>query len=299
MRRLRIEHVTEFDFDGEVSLLPHQLRLRPRESHALRILRSSLDITPAATVRWQSDVHSNSVAHLTFKASTRRLCIISTADIEHYEETPLDFLIDSYAVDYPFDYTPADQLDLAPLRGQLWPGDRASVQAWLISLGIPRPGEQTFSVLDRINREIANNFRYTARDVEGVQSPALTLSLRSGSCRDFATLFMEAVHSLGLAARFVSGYQITQLNIPGSTHAWVEVYVPGPGWKGFDPSAGLVTGTQHIAVAVARHPELVPPVAGNFFGAVLQRPSMRVTVNVRELPPVPVAPSPYGGTHSR
>jgi transglutaminase-like putative cysteine protease len=94
---------------------------------------------------------------------------------------------------------------------------------------------------------------------------------------------MEACHCLGLATRFVSGYQISNVpDAPGATHAWAEVYVPGPGWKGFDPSAGLVTGSEHIAAAVARHPELVPPVSGSFVGPKELRPTMRVSVTVRE-----------------
>jgi transglutaminase-like putative cysteine protease len=123
------------------------------------------------------------------------------------------------------------------------------------------------------------------REEAGVQSPAQTLSKRSGSCRDYATLLIEACRCLGLASRFVSGYLHAPATEAGNatTHAWVEVYLPGTGWKGFDPTAGEVTGNRHIAVAVARDPGAVPPVSGSFFGSGLATPAMLVNVQVNLL----------------
>ena len=123
------------------------------------------------------------------------------------------------------------------------------------------------------------------REEPGVQSPAATLAQQRGSCRDVATLFIEACRYIGLAARFVSGYlQGSATNIGhGATHAWCEVYLPGAGWKGFDSTSGEVVGGHHIAVAVHRHPEAVPPVAGSFVGQLAHAPSMAVAVQVREL----------------
>ena len=146
-------------------------------------------------------------------------------------------------------------------------------------------GLQTFTVLDTFNRAIARDFRYQAREEQGVQSPAQTLALQSGSCRDLAALFLDGCRLLGLASRFISGYHTSYANEqgPGSTHAWVEVYIPGPGWTGFDPTAGLVTGNEHIAVAVARHPEAVPPVAGSFLSATSLTPSLFVSVRVHTI----------------
>jgi transglutaminase-like putative cysteine protease len=282
MRRLRVEHVTEFDFGAEVQLLPHRLLMRPRESHSVRIAASVLKIEPAATIRWQRDIYDNSVALASFALPTSKLRIASSVDLEHYDETPFDFLVDESALTYPFAYSGADRLELEPLRVLLWPDQRQAIEAWLGSLSLPGPGMQTFALLDQLNRAISAQFRYLARDEEGVQPPARTLELGSGSCRDFATLFMEACRCLGLAARFVSGYQTPQLtSVPGSTHAWADVYLPGPGWKGFDPTAGLVVGNQHISAAVARHPELVPPVSGSFVGPPQLRPTMSVSVQVQ------------------
>ncbi|MFO7445446.1 MAG: transglutaminase domain-containing protein [Ignavibacteriaceae bacterium] len=142
-----------------------------------------------------------------------------------------------------------------------------------------------FTLLDRMNHEIANKFVYQMREEPGVQPPALTLKSNSGSCRDFAALFMEACRHLGLASRFVSGYVYSAAIEAGnaSTHAWSEVYLPGAGWKGFDPTSGVVAGNRHIAAAVARHPEDVPPVAGSYLGAPGQRPLLRVAVRVSAL----------------
>jgi len=149
---------------------------------------------------------------------------------------------------------------------------------WLA--GVWQPGErlQTYTLLERLGTRIHEAFTYGVREEPGVQTAEQTLARRTGSCRDFAVLFMEAARRLGLAARFVSGY----LHAPpstadfGATHAWAEVYLPGAGWKGFDPTIGKIAGTDHIAVAVARLPESVPPIEGSFMGA----PGSRLEVGV-------------------
>jgi transglutaminase-like putative cysteine protease len=140
-------------------------------------------------------------------------------------------------------------------------------------------------LLYRINREIVKNFSYQKRDEPGVQRPAETLKQRSGSCRDFATLFIESCRYFGLAARFVSGYLHCPATIQGhgSTHAWAEVYLPGAGWKGFDSTSGIVVGHDHIAIAVTRHPADAPPVSGSFSGSISGSPTLSVGVVVSEL----------------
>ena len=144
---------------------------------------------------------------------------------------------------------------------------------------------ETLSLESKLNQAIHNQFRYQMREEAGVQSPQETLRLGSGSCRDYATLFIEACRHLGLASRFVSGYLHAPATEAGnaSTHAWAEVYLPGMGWKGFDPTIGEVTGNRHIAVAVARNPETVPPVSGRFIGPAPMMPSMLVDVQVNLL----------------
>lgn len=284
MRRLNISHITEYLFPSAVTLLPHRLLLRPRENHNVRIESSILEIAPAHTLQWKCDVLDNSVAVVNFTAPADRLRIYSSVVIQHYEDNPFDFLMDDYAVLYPFDYALDEQAGLAPFRQSVYPNDGEAVRRWLNGLGL-QGSMQTFTLLDQVNRAIAGRFSYQIREEPGVQPPALTLARSCGSCRDFAALFMEACRHLGLASRFVSGYLYTAATEAGnaSTHAWAEVYLPGAGWKGFDPTSGEVTGNRHIAVAVARHPEAVPPVAGDYLGPGGLRPLLNVSVQVNAL----------------
>lgn len=286
MRRLQIDHLSEYRFAAQVTLLPHRLLLRPRESHSVRIASSLLSITPAHTLRWQRDAFDNSAALVNFSEPAARLEIVSHVVIENYDDTPLDFVVDPAATHYPFTYSAEDVARLAPQRAMAWYDDYATVERYLRDIGLMDAGGwQTFSVLDTFNRAIARDFRYQAREAQGVQSPGQTLALRSGSCRDLAALFLDGCRLLGLASRFISGYHTSYANEtgPGSTHAWVEVYIPGPGWTGFDPTAGVLTGNEHIAVAVARHPEAVPPVAGSYIGPASPPPVMSVSVRVYEI----------------
>jgi len=251
-----------------VRLEPHILRLRPREGHELRIESSSLTITPHATLRWLRDVEGNSVAIATFDAPASQLLIESEVLIQKYNENPFDFLVADYATDYPFAYTNEDWLVLSPYMHFPEPTENPLLSDWLATLW--RKGEQiqTLALLQRLCRHIQQSMRYQLREEAGVQGPQETLSKGAGSCRDFANLFMAATRDLGLATRFVSGYlhsEASSFNY-GSTHAWAEVYLPGAGWTGFDPTNGGLAGSSHIAVAVARSPEWIPPIAGSFIG---------------------------------
>jgi transglutaminase-like putative cysteine protease len=283
MQRLRIQHVTEYLFPTQVTLNTHHLLLRPREGHDVRIESSKLVITPTYNIKWQRDVFDNSLAVVNFLERSNRLSIASEVVIQHYDQAPFDFLIDDYAVNYPFTYAQSEQVDLAAFQQMLFYQDRQMINDWLLQLEVY--GMQTFSMLMKINLAINNQFRYQMREEAGVQSPAQTLRQRSGSCRDYATLFIEACRCLGLASRFVSGYLHAPATEFGnaSTHAWVEVYLPGTGWKGFDPTAGEVTGNHHIAVAVASNPQAVPPVSGSYTGSGFTTPTMLVNVQVNLL----------------
>jgi transglutaminase-like putative cysteine protease len=285
MRRLQIDHVTEYQFPSPVTLLPHRLFLRPRESHNVRITSSRIGISPAHVLRWQHDALDNSIAIATFTQPASLLRIESQVFVEHFDDSPLDFLFEERARYHPFQYDNEETSNLMPFRNLVWPSDQLAVSQWLSTLGLAT-GTETFTLLDRLNRRICSDFRYQAREQPGVQSPAFTLAQKSGSCRDFAALFMDACRQLGFAARFVSGYHTSyESEGAGSTHAWAEVYLPGPGWKAFDPSAGLLAGSQHIAVAVASHPEAVAPVSGSYLGPAEPQPSMQVSVRVTESAP--------------
>jgi transglutaminase-like putative cysteine protease len=278
MRRFKILHRTYYNFSGTVGLEPHTLRLRPREGHELHIESTKLEITPPAMLRWYRDVEDNSVAIATFDTPAQQLVIESEVVIQQYNEAPLDFLVAEYAIDYPFAYRPEDRVVLAPYLNGGERADSAPLVNWLASVW--RTGEpiQTYALLQRLCVHIHRSLSYQAREEPGVQTPADTLSRGTGSCRDFANLFMEATRHLGLAARFVSGYLYAEPSAEnyGSTHAWAEVFLPGAGWKGFDPTIGKIVGTDNIAVAVARLPESVPPIAGSFVGP----PGARMDVGV-------------------
>lgn len=268
MQRYKILHRTYYNFSAEVRLQPHALRLRPREGHDLRIESSSLIISPEASVRWQRDMEDNSIAIASFVSPARQLSIESETIISQFNEGPLDFLVADYAVDFPFTYKPDEQVVLLPYMIMALP-ESISVLADLVAK-VWQAGEpiQTVVLLQRLIAHINRSLSYTIREEPGVQTPEDTLSKQSGSCRDFAYLFMEITRSLGLASRFVSGYLNAEPSSTdfGATHAWAEVYLPGVGWKGFDPTSGLIVGPNHIAVAVARLPDSVPPVAGSYIG---------------------------------
>lgn len=280
MNRLRIHHKTTYQYSSAVELLPHTLRLRPREDHELRIENSKLEIHPTPALRWMRDAEGNSIAVAEFQHSTTNLTIKSDVVIQQYNLCPLDFLMPAYAERFPFCYQPSDRTALMPyLLGNEQPPDPALAQ-WLDARFPARQAIDTIYFLQTINQTIFQTISYVRRDEEGVQSAADTLRLGSGSCRDSANLFLSVVRQLGLAARFVSGYIYSPAATPlfGSTHAWAEVFIPGAGWKGFDSSTGNIVGADHIAVAVAVDPVTVPPVAGCFIGHAKARMSVNVWV---------------------
>lgn len=268
MQRYKILHRTYYNFSGTVKLGPHHLRLRPREDYELRIESSTLKITPPATMLWHRDVEGNSVAIATFDLHTNQLAVESEVIIQQYNEAPLDFLVADYAIDYPFNYPSDDKILLSPYMAS--PGLEMNnlLGDWIANLWKSGERIQTYTLLQRLCTHIHQTLSYRVREEPGVQPAEQTLWGGTGSCRDYAALFMDVARCLGFAARFVSGY----LHAPpstdslGATHAWAEIYLPGAGWKGFDPTIGEIAGTDHFAVAVARLPESVPPIAGSFVG---------------------------------
>lgn len=283
MRRLKIEHLTTYEFPTPVQLGPHKLLIRPREGHDIRIESSSLVITPAHRLRWHRDLCGNSVGIVHFTESAAILRVASEFRIQHFDEYPLDFIVDPTAVDFPFQYDPGERGELIPYQAACFPQNRGLMSDWVAQFWKPGASIQTFTLLDQMNRHISKHFGYARRDEAGVQSPQETMMAGRGSCRDLATFFLEACRSLGLASRFASGYVHTPGDAglePASTHAWAEVYLPGAGWKGFDSSSGEMTGANHITAAVSRHPADVPPVSGTFFGPTGQGPKLYVGVRV-------------------
>jgi len=278
MQRYKILHRTYYNFSGPVKLGPHKLHLRPREDYDLRIESSTLNITPAATLLWHRDIEGNSVAIATFDLPANQLVVESEVIIQQYNEDPLDFMVADDAIEYPFSYPSDDKILLSPYMVFSENQTKNRLTEWMAKQWQPDERIQTYTLLHRICTNIHQTLSYQLREATGVQTAEQTLSSGTGSCRDFAVLFMAAARYLGIASRFVSGY----LHAPpsatnlGATHAWAEVYLPGAGWKGFDPTIGKIAGTDHFAVAVARLPESVPPIAGSFVGA----PGSRLDVGV-------------------
>jgi transglutaminase-like putative cysteine protease len=284
MNRYHIFHRTDYFYSGLVVLGPHALRLRPRAGHDLRIESSMITIQPEAFLRWHRDVEDNCVAMATFETPADHLRIESNLIVEQYDQQPLDFLVEDYAVSYPFAYHSDDCPVLqAYLLASSAPADEALAQ-WVGSVWQPGEAIESYALLERLNLAIHALITYQRREEPGVQTPNETLIRTTGSCRDLAFLFMEAAKRLGFAARFVSGYSCTSHSLPegGSTHAWAEVFLPGAGWKGFDPTGGEIVGVNHIPVAVGRRPHFVPPIAGSFAGEENLQ-SMEVTVTVERL----------------
>jgi len=268
MERFKIIHRTYYNYLDDVELGTHNLLLRPRENHELRIESFTLNITPKAKVLWHLDVEDNSVAVANFTTRTQQLFVESEVIIQHYNESPLDFIVSDYAINYPFKYLTNDNFILSSYM--ILPNEetRTILNNWTYNIYKYNEKIQTFTLLQKLTTYIFKNFTYKVREEAGVQTAKQTLNYGSGSCRDFAFLFMETVKCLGLATRFVSGYLYAPLmsHVVGSTHAWAEVYIPGGGWIGFDPTIGTIVGADHIAVAVSRLPDNVPPISGSFVG---------------------------------
>jgi transglutaminase-like putative cysteine protease len=285
VQRLRIQHVTEYLFPTAVTLNSHRLLLRPREGHDVHIESSKLEISPHYSIKWYRDVFDNSLALVHFMQPANRLRIVSDVIIQHYEDSPTQLSGDAYARINLRNNEPGELIDLAAYQQPIFQQDQPAVQCWLREIGFDMGNLNIQYLQSTLNQAINSRFQYRVREEAGVQSPLRTLHLGSGSCRDYATLFIEACRSLGLASRFVSGYlhaPATELG-NASTHAWAEVYFPGLGWQGFDPTVGKMTANSHIAVAVARNPEAVPPISGSFIGPKQTSPRMLVNVQVNLL----------------
>jgi transglutaminase-like putative cysteine protease len=287
MSLLTVRHVTVYRYSRQVGLGEHRMMFRPRESHDLRLLKARLNITPApASLRWLHDVFDNSVAVATFDGSTSELRFESTVTLEHVETTRLEYPLEEYSQNYPFQYSDDELPNLGPALAHHYPSD--DVRRWVGRFLDPSGITGTMSLLRCITLGIKEDFVYTRRSEKGIQSPSETLESRGGSCRDFAVLMMEAVRSLGLAARFVSGY----IFVPGreaggtvgggATHAWMQTYLPGTGWIDFDPTNSIVGNRNLIRVAVAWDPKQVLPLWGTFVGPASSFLGMDVTVTVTE-----------------
>lgn len=280
-----ISHVTEYRYAAPVELGPHRLMLRPRETRALNLLSYELTIQPEATVTWAHDVAGNSVATARFFRTTEILRIESRMQVRIDAAPWPVFEIAAAALDYPFRYSDEDWTDLGALARPQYQDSADRLSRWVAEFVMPGQTD-TLSLLKDVANGVSNRISYQARESYGTQGPLETLDRGWGSCRDMAVLFAEAVRTLNFGARIVSGYmtgtargQIGSTGA-GSTHAWVEVFVPGAGWISFDPTNRSVGSADLIPVAVARHITQVAPVVGSFRGAGGNPATMAVEVNV-------------------
>ena len=298
MAILNLRHATTYRYNQAVAFGEHRMMFRPRDSHDLRLVDAKLIVSPPASVRWHHDLFGNSIAVAAFKDRSDVLSIVSEITVEHYVEVLPVFAIEPYAQRFPFSYASEDLPDLGRTRDRHYPDSGHLVDAWARKFtGAADGGGEivTMDLLMRITQAICRELRYERRVAEGTQTPEQTLSLGSGSCRDYALLLMEAARTLGLAARFVSGY-VYDPNLlgaetaakplagtivgTGETHAWAQVYLPGAGWVELDPTNGLIGGVNLIRVAVARDPAQAVPLSGTFQGGPGDFAGLDVSVQV-------------------
>lgn len=286
MARLRIEHRTEYHYTRLVELGRHRLVLRPREGHDLRVESMRLAIEPAHRLTWSRDVFGNSIAIVDFIEATTKLEIVSEVVVFRTAPFPQQDPHEPWRVAYPVTYDPLETAVASAYQLASFPDDGPVLREWL-DRTLPAPDfEDAESVFHALGSAIYREIKYQRRSERGVQSPAETLRLASGSCRDMATLMMDAARVLGMAARFASGYLDCAASLAGraSTHAWTEVYLPALGWRGFDPTLGEPTSLKHVVTGVSNHPRGVMPVSGMFVGGASDYREMLVQVTTETLP---------------
>jgi transglutaminase-like putative cysteine protease len=289
---LTVQHTTIYRYRRPVTFGAHRLMLRPRDGHDLRLLATELAISPSGTLKWVYDVLGNSVTLVSFAEPASELRFASKLTIERYGSRPPRGEVEASAARYPFIYSMQDRFDLGRMLEQHYmdPADR--VGAWARRF-VRGAGTDTLALLGDLNAGIRAQLGYQSREAEGTQTPVETLQRGWGSCRDFAVLLAEAARSLGFGARIVTGYlhspaaatPPTSSQAGGTTHAWAEIFVPGPGWLAFDPTNGTVGSDDLIRVAVGRDIHQIVPIAGSFHGAPEDYLGMEVDVTVQPAAP--------------
>jgi len=272
--RVAIEHRTVYRYDRAVRLGPQVIRLRPAPHCRTPILAYSLGVTPDQHfINWQQDPVGNHQARIVFPEPATEMAVTVDLVAELTPINPFDFFVDEHARRWPFEYPAEMQRDLAPYLER--PGNDPSplLDAWV--KGVPAEPEGVIDFLVALNQRVRGDVEYSVRMEAGVQTPDETLAREIGSCRDSAWLLVAILRSLGIAARFASGYLVqlaqdrpaptdTGANVDFTDlHAWAEAYIPGAGWVGLDPTSGLAAGEGHIPLACASHPAQAAPIEGS------------------------------------
>lgn len=266
--RYQITHQIRYRYDQPVLLAPHLLRLRPRCDNLQKLHQFHCQIDPLPPHQTDLvDLDGNAVSKIWFDSQpTDHLTIAATSEVETHCTNPFNFLLEPWAVTLPFDYPVLLSRQLQPyLMGQFGGATTAidpvaielAQQIWMASSG------NVVSFLAELNQQIYQNCGYTLRETGSPYPPGITWAKRSGSCRDYTVLWMEVCRAVGLATRFVSGYQEGDLDQDDRhLHAWAEVYLPGAGWRGYDPTHGLAVADRHIALVASAHAKDTAPVTG-------------------------------------
>lgn len=291
MVRLCIRHETLYTYERPVRFSTHRLLVRPRDSHATRVVDAHLTLSPKGQTRWLYDALGNSVCCFTPQGESRSLSIVSDLTIERFPASLMRRDVADPQTVTPIVYAAADRLVLAPFTEPVTEDADGKLLAWLRAQ-VGSLNEPALDFLLRLNRTIRADFEYSARDQGAAQDPGHTIAVGSGTCRDFAWLMVEALRRLGYAARFVTGYlyspKAAAVRGAGATHAWCEVFLPELGWTEFDPTNALVESPDLIPVAVTRTPTEAAPVSGAIYGDS-GRSTLTVHVDVRPAITLPAA----------
>jgi transglutaminase-like putative cysteine protease len=266
--RISVLHSTVFRYDNPVVLEPHVFRLRPREDGTQRLIRHDLEILPAPQGRSVCiDPNGNSMVQAWFNQPVPELSVCSSFEIETLRQNPFDFLLPALAaLQLPLHYSASDAAAVAPYLAET-----SDVSGYAQSLA-SQAGGQTMAFLQALLRDLFEGSEHVYRAQGEAYPPDQTLRDRRGSCRDYSVLFCAACRAMGVAARFVSGYETqSAFQDQAHMHAWAEVYIPGGGWRGYDPSRGVAVSTSHVAVAAAAQPSEAAPITGTFRGAARSR----------------------------
>lgn len=285
---IQIRHLTRYSFAAPVTLGPHRLMLRPRDSFDILLISTGLDISPQAQVSWRHDAYGNSVGMATFAGETTELRIVSTLVLQRFQPTGPMPVHTPWQIGAPVAYSADERIVLLPYMTPACTQSAGEVTAFANRLVSAQPSTSGHPLLD-LSAGIHAALTYQVRFEEGTQTPADTLRRGSGSCRDYAWLFIECARHLGYAARFVTGYlynanagsgdSSSHVASDSYSHAWADVFVPGAGWVEFDPTNLLVADRQLIRVAVTRTPGEASPVSGTYHGPV-QNAGLEVRIDV-------------------
>lgn len=281
--KFRILNESTYRYDDHISLSQHRIYLRPRTNSLQALTSFDLQISPDAVDSRMIDSLGNDLWIARFPDLSDYISIRALAEVESLNANPFDFVLSDYAMKFPFTYDPVIDAGLAPYLLQPSGYALSYMKQWLDTRFVARPSD-TIEFLTALNQLIFDQLKYVRREEPGIQTAVETLKLGGGTCRDYAVLLMELARSLGVAARFVSGY----LYAPdsenersyGAMHAWTELYLPGAGWRGFDPTHGVWCGDRFIPVAHGVKAEMANPVQGSYFNNAPVASRLEATVTI-------------------